>query len=150
MRPIMCVLVTILANTGCVHADDPDDAASAQRRAETKQRHDRLMSEYEAIERKLPAPRETPTSAAGCDATGLARQGIDESFRDNHHEALRLYEASLACEFQPVVARYAFIAACRSNNAARAHVHLEHMDLNHLDRERYRTACAAFAVDTRP
>src|SRR5687767_12863819 len=125
MRTIL--LVTAFASTACIHPNDPDDAASAQRRAQ-KERYDSLWERYETIERKRLARPQTPAAPGECDAIALWERGTDESFRNNHGEALRWFEASLACEPNTLVSSQAFHSACQAKDSARARVHFQQVD----------------------
>ncbi|MEO8700504.1 MAG: hypothetical protein ABI867_10695 [Kofleriaceae bacterium] len=70
----------------------------------------------------------------------------DEALRGQHGEALRLYEASLTCQFEPAVARQAFFAACQAKDSARARVHFEQISSDPR-RELLREACESFGVE---
>ncbi len=58
-----------------------------------------------------------PTS---CDAAALAEKGDDHLQSGMNAAALAAFEASLACTPDPMVARKAFMAACRSKNVTKA------------------------------
>jgi hypothetical protein len=124
-------------------------AYNEQRRADMRQRAEYLMSRYEALERAKGPERQTSTAVAACDAAMLADRGLDEALRGRHGEALRLYEASLACEFQPQVARQALFSACQAKDSAHARIHYAQFS-NDPRRDLVRRACASYGVDLPP
>lgn len=128
----MRTIIVWLAAVGCAHEARTDDP---------KQRYAELSRELAAL------PRCEPISPGACSAPALACLGSDEALHGNHREALRLYEASLACEFHADVARHAFYAACESRDAARARVHFQEMAVDADKRDLYREACVVYGVD---
>ena len=133
MRTTTMLLIAALG--GCAHESRIDD---------TKQRYDEMSRELAATENE---PHCEPMLASECNASALACHGVDEALRGNQREALRLYEASLACEFRADVARRAFYAACESRDAARARVHFQEMAVDADKRGLYREACVSYGVD---
>jgi hypothetical protein len=122
-----------LATTACMHAEATDQ----------RQQYDQLLA------RAAPylASDETIQPSSACDAASLADRGNVEALHERDQAALRLYEASLACEFQPVVAELAFQSACQAKDAARARTHYGQLNVPATKRELYRAACGAFGVD---
>jgi len=57
---------------------------------------------------------------ASCDATALTEKGDEHLQNGMDASALAAFEASLACTPDPMVARKAFMAACRSKNVTKA------------------------------
>jgi len=141
MRAIIHVVIA-LASTSCVHPDDSEDAGSAQRA--------KLKQKYEALAKQLQidcSPQPQRDVGTTCDADALADRATTESWCERPREALRLFEASLACKFDANVARHAYHAACESKNAASARAHYQEMAVDPEKRDLERAACVAYGVD---
>ena len=137
MRTIWLIAISTLA--ACMHSGDADEQTL---------RADRLMQQYEAIERRHPQER-AADPAGGCDAAALADRALDEALRGNHAAAVPLYRASLACEASPAVALHAFFLACQAQDTAQAQV-FYHQIADDPRRDLLRQACISYGVASLP
>jgi len=154
MRTIWLLAISVLAipSAGCMHLGDADEQtlpSGEARRAETRQRADRLMEQAEAIERRHPSELRAADPAAGCEAGALAEQGLDEALRGHHAAAVRLYRASLACESSPDVALQGFFSACQAKDTAQAQIFYQQIS-NDPRHELLRQACISYGVASLP
>jgi hypothetical protein len=70
---------------------------------------------------QLPGPSETERPATpACDADALRQKGEDHLQTGMDAAALAAFEASMKCRPDAALMRFAFMAACRSKNAAKA------------------------------
>ncbi len=83
--------------------------------------------EEAALAKKKGAPTKQPDAAKGagagagaCDAEALKRKGDDYLGNGMDTAALAQYEASLRCKYNSGLVKTAFLAACRSKQAAKA------------------------------
>jgi hypothetical protein len=133
-------------SVACAHdaASSESSMSAEQRRAASHQRADDLMHRYEALVQAKGLDRAS-TPIGACDAAALYSEGLDEALRQKHAEALQLYEASLACKFQPEVARSAFLAACQAKDTDRAQKYFATL-ATEPKRDLMREACVSFGV----
>jgi hypothetical protein len=132
--------------SGCAHDASEPAMSGEQSRQASHRRADDLMRRYDALVQAKGLDRAT-TPTGPCDADALYSSGLDEALHDKYAEALRLYEASLACRFQPEVARHAFFAACQAKDTDRAQVHFQSLS-DEPRRELMREACLGYGVSS--
>jgi tetratricopeptide (TPR) repeat protein len=87
----------------------------------------------------------TTTAPASCDADELKDKGMENVNMGQHAAALAQFEASLRCKNDSYVLSLAFMAACNSQNVAKAKVY--YPKLSPREREKYKVMCVRNKID---
>ncbi|MBA3452162.1 MAG: PEGA domain-containing protein [Deltaproteobacteria bacterium] len=87
-------------------------------------------------------------SARACDADALRRKGDDHMGAGMDHAALAAYEASIQCRPTVNLDRQAYMAACRSKNAAKARLYFA--KLSPPSKTQLAQICLRMGIDLEP
>lgn len=86
-------------------------------------------------------------TCSSCDADELKNKGMEEVNMGQHAAALALFEQSLACKSDSYVVALTFMAACNSQNAAKARKY--YGQLSPVQQSKYKMMCERNHVDLR-
>jgi tetratricopeptide (TPR) repeat protein len=85
------------------------------------------------------------TTCNSCDADELKNKGMEEVNMGEHAKALALFDQSLACKHDSYVVALAFMAACNSQDAAKARLY--YGQLSPAQQSKYKMMCERNHVD---
>jgi hypothetical protein len=85
------------------------------------------------------------TAPPDCDANALKDKGMENINAGQHAAALAQFEASLRCKYDSYVLSLAFMAACNSQNAAKAKVYFP--KLTAAQQTKYKVMCVRNKIE---
>ncbi|MGE0395551.1 MAG: FHA domain-containing protein [Kofleriaceae bacterium] len=91
-----------------------------------------------------PPPKDPPDKPEACDADALKKKGDDYLGNGMDTAALAQFEASLRCKYDSGVVKTAFLAACRSKQAAKAKLYYAKLPPNMASN--YSQICLRFGI----